>query len=72
MRKEATRRHKAVSCNKRVCMYRADNTQYEGLDSNPKSYEFGSGSVCLEVERQSWESQSYEFCDADKPNVYVH
>ena len=72
MREEATRRHKAVSCNERVCMHRADHTQYEGLDRHPKSYEVGKGYICLELERQNWDSQSYEFAGADEPDVHVH
>ena len=71
-RETEMRRHKAANRNKRICMHRADNTQHMGSSSYPKSYEFGKGSVCLDVERQSWGSQSYEFGDADEPDVYVH
>ena len=72
MRKEATKRHKAVSCDERVCRHRAGSTRYRGLDGNPISYELGKGSVRVDVERQSWESQGYEFGEAGKPVVYVH
>ena len=71
MSKDATSRRKAGDRNEVVGTNEDVSMRSSCIRGQPKSYEVENGSVVFVPERQSWESQQYEFGGVMRRAIYV-